>query len=72
LLGVSNKIFSQNKIPYGDNKEVGKYIVLNGAKHYYEVYGNGAPLLLIHGNSTPTRGWAPQIDYFEKVQSVFD
>lgn len=63
--------FAQNKIPYGDNQEVGKYILLNGAKHYYEVYGSGAPLLLIHGNSTPTRGWAPQIAYFSKKYKVF-
>ena len=67
----SNKVFAQVKIPYGDNKKVGKYITINGAKHYYEVYGNGAPLLLIHGNSTPTRGWAPQIEYFSKKYKVY-
>ncbi|WP_317897077.1 alpha/beta fold hydrolase [Aurantibacillus circumpalustris] len=67
----SSNIKSQNKTPYGDNKEVGKYVVLNGVKHYYEVYGNGTPLLLIHGNSTPTRGWAPQIDFFSKKYKVY-
>jgi pimeloyl-ACP methyl ester carboxylesterase len=66
-----NNISAQVKIPHGDNKDVGKYINLNGAKHYYEVYGNGAPLLLIHGNSTPTRGWAPQIEYFSKKYKVY-
>jgi hypothetical protein len=58
--------FAQNNIPYGDNKDIGKYIQLNGAKHYYEVYGEGAPLLLIHGNSTGIKGWAPQIDFFSQ------
>lgn len=71
LLLNNGNVLAQVKIPYGDNKEVGKYVTLNGAKHYYEVYGNGTPLLLIHGNSTPTRGWAPQIEYFSKKYKVY-
>jgi len=37
--------FSQ--IPYGSNH--GKYITIKGAKVYYEEYGKGTPLLLLHG-----------------------
>lgn len=33
--------------PYGSNK--GKYQNINGVKLYYEEYGKGTPLLLIHG-----------------------
>lgn len=62
---------SQTQVPYGDNKDAGQYIVLNGVKHYYEVYGNGAPMILIHGNSTATKGWAAQIEYFSKKYKVF-
>jgi pimeloyl-ACP methyl ester carboxylesterase len=62
---------AQTSVPYGDNKEVGKYILLNGVQHYYEVYGAGKPILLIHGNSTPTRGWAPQIAHFSKKYKVY-
>jgi pimeloyl-ACP methyl ester carboxylesterase len=58
-------------VPYGDNPEAGKYIMLNGARHYYEVYGKGAPLLLIHGNSTATKGWKSQIEYFSGKYQVF-
>jgi hypothetical protein len=36
--------------PYGENQAIGKYIEINGAKIYYEEYGKGEPLLLIHGN----------------------
>jgi pimeloyl-ACP methyl ester carboxylesterase len=64
-------VSAQKTIPYGNNKEAGKYIMLNGANHYYEVYGNGKPLLLIHGNSTATKGWAPQIAYFAKKYKVY-
>ena len=38
------------KIPYGDNPQVGKYLKVNGINLYYETYGEGKPLLLIHGN----------------------
>lgn len=65
------QLSAQTSIPYGDNKEVGKYISLNGVKHYYEVYGQGEPLLLIHGNSTGIKGWAPQIEFFSKTYKVY-
>ena len=62
---------AQNRIPYGNNPVAGKYMTLNGVKLYYEVYGNGKPLVLIHGNSTATKGWASQIDYFAKKYTVY-
>jgi pimeloyl-ACP methyl ester carboxylesterase len=40
-------------------------------KHYYEVYGQGHPMLLIHGNRTGIKGWAPQIEYFSKSYKVY-
>jgi pimeloyl-ACP methyl ester carboxylesterase len=58
-------------IPYGNNPTTGKYIILNGVRHYYEVYGKGAPLLLIHGNRTGISGWAAQIEYFSGKYQVF-
>lgn len=70
MLGILSA-YGQLPVPYGDNKETGKYIVLNGVKHYYEVYGNGTPLLLIHGNSTGIKGWAPQIPYFSEKYKVY-
>jgi pimeloyl-ACP methyl ester carboxylesterase len=62
---------SQSSIPYGDNVQAGAYVMLNGVRHYYEVYGNGRPMLLIHGNGTATKGWAAQIDYFSKQYRVY-
>jgi pimeloyl-ACP methyl ester carboxylesterase len=37
-------------INYGSNTAVGKYIEVNDIKLYYEVYGEGEPLILLHGN----------------------
>ena len=51
--------------PYGNNKQVGKYAEINGANIYYEEYGKGEPLILIHGNSADLKTMGNQIDYFK-------
>ena len=38
-----------SKTPYGDNQRVGKYVQSGDAKIYYEVYGAGKPILILHG-----------------------
>jgi len=57
-------------VPYGNNAAVGKYAHVNGIKMYYEIYGSGAPLVLIHGNSDSIAGLAAQIDCFSKYYKV--
>ena len=37
-------------VPYGNNAPAGDTADINGIKLYYETYGSGAPLLVIHGN----------------------
>ena len=39
----------------------GTYIEANGLRVYYEVYGQGEPLLLIHGGTTTFRSWASHL-----------
>lgn len=36
-------------VPYGNNPAAGHYAQTKDAKIYYEVYGSGAPLLVLHG-----------------------
>lgn len=50
VLLVSCSISKQNLIDYGSNQQVGKYMDVNDIKVYYEIYGKGEPLLLMHGN----------------------
>ncbi|TRX43118.1 alpha/beta fold hydrolase [Flavobacterium restrictum] len=38
-----------NKVPYGNNLKAGHYVQANDAKIYYEVYGKGQPIVLLHG-----------------------
>lgn len=47
LVILSNECLSQASIPYGSNN--GKYQSVNGVRLYYEEYGHGTPLLVIHG-----------------------
>jgi len=49
------------QINYGSNKEVGKYIDVNDIKVYYEVYGAGEPVLLLHGNGGSIQNFEYQI-----------
>ncbi|WP_428658538.1 alpha/beta fold hydrolase [Runella sp.] len=55
---------------FGNNKSVGRYADIRGFKMYYEVYGKGKPLLMIHGNGGSIRDFANQIDYFSKSYKV--
>ncbi|WP_428230635.1 alpha/beta fold hydrolase [Flavobacterium sp.] len=56
--------------PYGKNTAVGKFAEINGAKIYYEEYGKGEPLLLIHGNGGSIESMGNQIDYFKSKYRV--
>jgi pimeloyl-ACP methyl ester carboxylesterase len=38
------------QINYGTNADAGKYVTVKGTKIYYETYGSGTPLLLLHGS----------------------
>lgn len=40
---------SAKPVPYGNNVKAGKYLTVGDAKLYYEVYGKGKPLVLLHG-----------------------
>ena len=58
------------EIPYGNNKEAGNFISINGARLYFEIYGQGEPLLLIHGNGGNIAFMKYQIEYFSRKYQV--
>lgn len=60
----------QISIIYGDNKEAGKFKMINGINLYYEIYGSGKPLILLHGNGGSIRGQGGRIEYFKKYFKV--
>lgn len=50
LLALLLSSTAEYQINYGSNAKVGKYADVNDIKMYYEIYGTGEPLLLLHGD----------------------
>lgn len=46
---------------YGDSAAVGRYVSVAGTRLYCEQYGQGAPLLLLHGNGQSIKDFSQQI-----------
>ncbi|WP_051349410.1 alpha/beta fold hydrolase [Chryseobacterium gregarium] len=55
---------------FGNNEAAGKFMDVNGVKLYYEVYGEGEPLLLIHGNNASMGSFDKQLDILSKKYRV--
>jgi len=55
---------------YGHNPKAGHYVTVRGFKMYYEIYGKGEPLLLIHGNAGSINNFSGQIPYFAQNYQV--
>jgi pimeloyl-ACP methyl ester carboxylesterase len=81
LLAFTQDSFEQNMIDfekmannpnsiYGQNKAAGKYYDIRGFKMYAEVYGQGQPILFIHGNGGSGRNFFNQVPYFLKKYKV--
>jgi len=64
------KMMNDPKNIYGKNKAVGKYYDIRGFKMYVEVYGQGKPLLFIHGNGGSINNFTKQIPYFAQKYKV--
>lgn len=75
VLFVKAGVAQQGKSPfdtttYGKNAATGKYADIRGFKMYYETYGKGEPLLIIHGNGGSINNFLYQIPYFAKNYQV--
>ena len=66
LILVSCNTPKENQIDFGSNPAAGKYIDVNDIKVYYEIYGEGEPLLLLHGNSGSIENFIYQIPELSK------
>ena len=57
-------------IHYGDNAAASGTFTHDGVTLYYETYGEGEPLLMIHGNGASIASFAFQIDHFKSKYKV--
>ena len=46
-------------------------VSINGKNIYYEVYGKGKPLLLLHGYTLSSQHWLPYVQDFDKEYEVY-
>src|SRR5665647_35872 len=69
-LFVSAQSSSIDTTKIGNNAKVGRYIKIRGFNMYYETYGAGVPLLMIHGNGGSISNFMYQIPYFSKGYKV--
>ena len=57
-------------VPYGSNTQAGHHADINGIKMYYETYGSGDPLLIIHGNGQSITDMHYQVAHFARNYQV--
>lgn len=55
---------------YGNDAAHGAYATVNGIRLYYETYGAGAPLVVLHGNGGNLAAMHYQIDFFRATRQV--
>lgn len=67
---VSKYVEESDREIYGKNDKVGKFLNLKDADLYYEVYGEGEPLFLLHGNSGSIKDFYQQIPVLSKQYKV--
>jgi pimeloyl-ACP methyl ester carboxylesterase len=57
-------------ISYANNNVAAGYKEVNGIKMYYEIYGSGKPLVLLHGSGGSLRNGKAKIDFFKQYFQV--
>jgi pimeloyl-ACP methyl ester carboxylesterase len=70
IFSISLWVCAQDTVNYGSNEQTGKYAEVNDIKVYYETYGQGQPLLLLHGNGGSIENFALQIPEFSRHYKV--
>ena len=70
LASAQTKTAAATAVRYGANAAAGRTFVHDGVTLYYEVYGAGQPLLMVHGNGGSISDLRGQIAYFRKRYQV--
>lgn len=56
---------------YSQTPKKSETVSLNGTKIYYEVYGTGTPLFLLHGYTQSSKSWLPFVNDFANEYEVY-
>jgi pimeloyl-ACP methyl ester carboxylesterase len=56
---------------YAQTPKKSASILINGKELYYEAYGKGTPLFLLHGYTLSSQAWRPYVDDFKEDYEVY-
>ena len=56
---------------FGQNVKQAETVTIDGNSIYYEVYGEGEPLLLLHAWTLSSKNWIPYVPDFEQDYEVY-
>ena len=61
--------YQGSSIQYGNNPSAGHYVQADDAQIYYETYGEGSPVVMLHGGGVGcTYEWGEMIDSLSKTK----
>jgi pimeloyl-ACP methyl ester carboxylesterase len=69
-LCFASALQGQATVKYGSNPAAGSTFTHDGIQLYYEVYGTGEPILLVHGGGLSIASFKAQIEYFRQHYRV--
>jgi len=70
LFSICIFVMSVTLLTSCNQKTESGYAEINGTKLFYEIKGNGTPLIFLHGFTCDHRNWNPQVDYFSRKYRV--
>jgi pimeloyl-ACP methyl ester carboxylesterase len=70
LVLASNHLAAQEQVVAPAEEVKGKFAEINGIQMYYEIHGEGEPLLLLHGFNYSGSAWNEFIDAFAEQYKV--
>jgi len=70
FLGLGDVLGQEKEVQYGNNKDAGSFLKVGNVNVYYESYGKGEPLVILHGNGNSIKDMRHQISFFSKEYHV--
>lgn len=64
ILFMSTNLFAQTP-------KKSESVLINGKTIYYEIYGEGEPLFLLHGYTLSSKSWIPYVNDFDNEYEVY-